>query len=83
MEGKRSLNQEIAKLVKAGLPKQLAEKILADMRVGQNMLYHLEEYGKYVEITGFSNVSFALAEAFLKANRKQPQTVNLQFFDQS
>lgn len=31
-QGKRVLNQEIAKLVKAGLPKQLAEKLLKDMR---------------------------------------------------
>ncbi len=29
--GKRVLNQEVAKLVKAGLPKQLAEKLLKDM----------------------------------------------------
>jgi Predicted phosphoribosyltransferases len=29
--GKRSLNQEVAKLVKAGLPKQLSEKLLKDM----------------------------------------------------
>jgi hypoxanthine phosphoribosyltransferase len=29
--GKRILNQELAKLVKAGLPKQLAEKLLKDM----------------------------------------------------
>ena len=31
-EGKRTANQEIAKLVKAGLPKHLAEKLLADMK---------------------------------------------------
>lgn len=29
--GKRSLNQEVAKLVKAGLPKQLAGKLIEDM----------------------------------------------------
>jgi len=29
--GKRSLNQEVAKLVKAGLPKQLAGKLIKDM----------------------------------------------------
>jgi uncharacterized protein len=29
--GKRSLNQELAKLVKAGLPKQLAEKLIKDL----------------------------------------------------
>ena len=30
-QGKRTLNQEVAKLVKAGMPKQLAEKLLKDM----------------------------------------------------
>ncbi len=30
-QGKRVLNQDVAKLVKAGLPKQLAEKLLKDM----------------------------------------------------
>jgi uncharacterized protein len=30
-QGKRALNQEVAKLIKAGLPKQLAEKLLKDM----------------------------------------------------
>jgi len=45
------------------------------------MLHHLEEYGKYAVITGYRNVSFALAEAFLKANRKQPMLVDIQFFD--
>ena len=30
-QGKRTLNHEVAKLVKAGLPKQLAEKLLKDM----------------------------------------------------
>jgi hypoxanthine phosphoribosyltransferase len=31
-EGKRTVNHEVAKLVKAGLPKQLAEKLLKDMQ---------------------------------------------------
>jgi uncharacterized protein len=31
-QGKRALNQEVAKLIKAGLPKQLAEKLLRDMQ---------------------------------------------------
>ena len=31
-QGKRALNQEVAKLVKAGLPKPLAEKLLKDMQ---------------------------------------------------
>jgi hypoxanthine phosphoribosyltransferase len=30
-QGKRALNQEVAKLVKAGLPKHLAEKLLKDI----------------------------------------------------
>jgi hypoxanthine phosphoribosyltransferase len=31
-KGKRQANQEIAKIVKAGLPKQLADRLLADMQ---------------------------------------------------
>ena len=31
-QGKRALNHEVAKLVKAGLPKQLVEKLLKDMQ---------------------------------------------------
>jgi len=46
------------------------------------MLYHLKEYGKYAEITGYKNIEFAKAEAFLKANRKETrENVDLQFFD--
>ena len=46
------------------------------------MLYHLKEYGKYAEITGYRNIKFAEAEEFLKANRKEtPDNVDLQFFD--
>jgi tRNA threonylcarbamoyladenosine modification (KEOPS) complex Cgi121 subunit len=46
------------------------------------MLYYLEEYGKYVEITGYRNIKFAKAEEFLKANRRETQeNVDLQFFD--
>jgi tRNA threonylcarbamoyladenosine modification (KEOPS) complex Cgi121 subunit len=48
------------------------------------MLYHLKEYGKYAEITGFQNVKFVKAEKFLKANRKETrENVDLQFFDAS
>ncbi|MGA3289360.1 MAG: KEOPS complex subunit Cgi121 [Candidatus Bathyarchaeia archaeon] len=48
------------------------------------MLYHLKEYGKYAEITGYRNTKFGKAEAFLKANRKETQAnVDLQFFDAS
>lgn len=45
------------------------------------MLQYIKEHGKYVEITGYQNIAFDLAEAFLKANRKQTQNVNIQFFD--
>jgi len=46
------------------------------------MLYHLKEYGKYAEITGFRNIKFVAAEEFLKANRKETrENVDLQFFD--
>jgi len=46
------------------------------------MLQYLEEYGQYVEITGYSGIAFNLAEAFLKSNRVQTgQSVNIQFFD--
>jgi len=46
------------------------------------MLYHLKEYVKYAEITGYRNIKFGKAEAFLKANRKETrENVDLQFFD--
>src|SRR5208283_2948596 len=46
------------------------------------MLHHLKEYGKYTEITGYRNMKFAVAEEFLKANRKETrENVDLQFFD--
>ncbi len=46
------------------------------------MLYHLKEYNKFAEITGYRNISFAKAEKFLKANRKETgQVVDVQFFD--
>jgi len=46
------------------------------------MLFHLKEYGKYVDITGYRNLKFAEAEKFLKAKRKETQVnVDLQFFD--
>ena len=46
------------------------------------MLQYIKEYGKYAEITGYQNIAFDKAEAFLKANRKQTkQTVDIQFFD--
>lgn len=45
------------------------------------MQYHMEEYGKYIEITGYRNIAFALAEKFLKENRKKPRTADIQFFE--
>jgi tRNA threonylcarbamoyladenosine modification (KEOPS) complex Cgi121 subunit len=46
------------------------------------MLQYIEEYGKYVEITGYRCVAFDKAEAFLKTSRKQTRrNVNFQFFD--
>jgi len=40
------------------------------------------EYGKYVEITGYQDIDFDKAEAFLKTSRKQPrQNFEIQFFD--
>lgn len=45
------------------------------------MLHDIDEYGKFAEITGYSNVSFEKAEAFLKANRKQTGQLDIQLFD--
>jgi KEOPS complex subunit Cgi121 len=46
------------------------------------MLYHLKDYGKFAEITGYRNIAFAKAEEFLKSNRKETgKGVGVQFFD--
>ena len=45
------------------------------------MLQYIKEHGKYVEITGYENIEFDKVDAFLKADRKQTQNVNIQFFD--
>ena len=46
------------------------------------MQYYLKEYDKHVEITGFKNISFTLAEAFLNKDRKiQNHNIEVQFFD--
>lgn len=46
------------------------------------MLHYIEEFHRYVEITGYRSVAFTKAEAFLKANRRQNrQNVDIQFFD--
>jgi KEOPS complex subunit Cgi121 len=46
------------------------------------MLQYIREHGKYLEITGYKNISFDKAEIFLKTNRKQTkQNIDIQFFD--
>jgi tRNA threonylcarbamoyladenosine modification (KEOPS) complex Cgi121 subunit len=46
------------------------------------MLKYIAEAGKYVEITGFSNVCIKDSEEFVKATRKEtPQSTWVQFFD--
>jgi tRNA threonylcarbamoyladenosine modification (KEOPS) complex Cgi121 subunit len=45
------------------------------------MLQYIKEHSKYVEITGYRSIAFDKAEAFLKANRKQTQNIDIQFFD--
>jgi tRNA threonylcarbamoyladenosine modification (KEOPS) complex Cgi121 subunit len=45
------------------------------------MQQYIEEFNRYVEITGYRNIAFTQAEAFLKAHRKQACTIELQFFD--
>jgi len=45
------------------------------------MQHQFEEYGKTIEITGYRGINFHAAEAYLKANRKQTQNCEIQFFD--
>jgi tRNA threonylcarbamoyladenosine modification (KEOPS) complex Cgi121 subunit len=45
------------------------------------MLHSFEEFNYYAEITGFRNVGFEQADAYLKANRKTEQKVWIQFFN--
>lgn len=46
------------------------------------MLYQFEEYGYYAQITGFKGADFKIADAYLKANRKEAnQKVCVQFFE--
>ena len=45
------------------------------------MLKHFEEFGEYVEITGFSSVQIEDAEGFLKATRREQQETAVQFFN--
>ncbi len=46
------------------------------------MMQYIEEFSRYVEITGYPALEFAKADAFLKTNRKQTvQSVAIQFFD--
>jgi KEOPS complex subunit Cgi121 len=45
------------------------------------MRRELEEYYKTIEIIGYRCINFHNAEAYLKANRKQTQSCEIQFFD--
>ena len=45
------------------------------------MLRYFEEFGEYVEITGFSNVKIEDAEGFLKSTRRGQQGTAVQFFN--
>jgi tRNA threonylcarbamoyladenosine modification (KEOPS) complex Cgi121 subunit len=45
------------------------------------LLKYFEEFGKYVEITGFSHVKIEDAEGFLAAARKEQQGAAIQFFN--
>ena len=45
------------------------------------MLHHLEEYGRFVEIAGYRCIKFEVAEAYLKAHRRETHVVAVQFFD--
>jgi tRNA threonylcarbamoyladenosine modification (KEOPS) complex Cgi121 subunit len=45
------------------------------------LLKYFEEFGEYVEITGFSNVQIEDAESFLKATRREQQGTAVQFFN--
>lgn len=45
------------------------------------MLRHFEEFGEYVEITGFSNVEIEDTDGFLKSTRRGQQDTAVQFFN--
>jgi tRNA threonylcarbamoyladenosine modification (KEOPS) complex Cgi121 subunit len=45
------------------------------------MLHHFEEYGRFVEIAGYRGIKFEVAEAYLKAHRREKHIVSVQFFD--
>jgi len=45
------------------------------------LLKYFEEFGEYVEITGFRNVHIEDAEGFLKATRREQQGTAVQFFN--
>jgi KEOPS complex subunit Cgi121 len=47
----------------------------------KELLHYVREYSKYAEITGYRNIDFAVAESYLKANRKEAHNVDVQFFD--
>lgn len=45
------------------------------------MLHYLKEYGKYVEITGYSGKKFPQVEDILKTSRRGISRIDIQFFD--
>ena len=46
------------------------------------MIRHIEDFGKYLIITGFKNVKIGDAEEFLKIiNKEKPSGVGIQFFE--
>jgi KEOPS complex subunit Cgi121 len=46
------------------------------------LLKYIDEFGKYVEITGFSNTKIEdVEEFFKKVRREKPSNVEIQFFD--
>jgi tRNA threonylcarbamoyladenosine modification (KEOPS) complex Cgi121 subunit len=51
------------------------------IRSAKKTLHYLKEYAKYTEITGYRNIRFAQAEAFLKTERKKTSHADIQFYD--
>jgi KEOPS complex subunit Cgi121 len=45
------------------------------------MLFQLEEYVKTIQITGYRNINFTAAEAYLKGSRQKTRNVDIQFYD--
>ena len=45
------------------------------------MYNYIEDYGYHIEISAFRDVTFQVAEEYLRSHRKQKQSVDIQFFD--